>query len=100
MRVLVDRMWPRGVSRERACLDLWARDIAPSTGLCKWFGHEPAKWAEFRNRYRAELGGREDEVRTLVDAAGTRPLTLLFAARDERHNNAVALLDLIESLLP
>ena len=88
-RILVDRLWPRGLSKERAQVDLWMRDIAPSTELRKWFGHETAKWEGFGERYREELGGHEDlldQLRDLERREGT--LTLLFGARDEVHNEA------------
>lgn len=88
-RILVDRLWPRGLSKERAQVDLWMRDIAPSSELRKWFGHEPAKWEGFGERYREELGGHEDlldQLRDLERREGT--LTLLFGARDEVHNEA------------
>lgn len=97
-RVLVDRIWPRGISKERAALDLWAKDIAPSTGLRKWFGHDPARWDEFRARYRAELEPRRAELRTLLDQSGGRPLTLLFAAHDTVHNQAVVLKTVLDEL--
>lgn len=86
-RVLVDRLWPRGLSKDKARVDLWLRDVAPSTGLREWFGHDPGKWPEFRRRYRAELAGNTAlaELRALC-RAGT--VTLLYAARDTEHNNA------------
>ena len=96
-RILVDRLWPRGVSKEKAKLDLWLRDIAPSDALRKWFGHEPARWPEFKRRYRAELKGRSFELQPIRDALAKGPVTLLFAAHDEERNNAVALKELIES---
>lgn len=96
-RVLVDRLWPRGVSKEKAKLDLWLKDIAPSTKLRQWFGHDPAKWDEFEKRYFAELDADSTaiaELRELVDAHDI--VTLLFGARDETHNNAVALKKYLE----
>ncbi|MBZ9808955.1 DUF488 domain-containing protein [Mesorhizobium sp. BR1-1-9] len=90
-RVLVDRVWPRGVSKEHAALALWLKDVAPSDELRKWFGHEPARWAEFQKRYRAELDRNEDAVATLRDLLGEGKVTLLYGAHDEAHNNAVAL---------
>jgi uncharacterized protein YeaO (DUF488 family) len=92
-RVLVDRVWPRGLRREEARIDRWAKDLAPSTELRRWFGHRPERFPEFRDRYRAELRGRESELDELLDG-GT--LTLLFAARDEEHNNARVLAELLE----
>ena len=92
-RVLVDRVWPRGLRREEARIDRWAKDLAPSTELRRWFGHRPERFPEFRDRYRAELRGREPELDELLDG-GT--LTLLFAARDEDRNNARVLAELLE----
>lgn len=92
LRVLVDRLWPRGLSRERAAVDWWLKEAAPSAELRRWFGHEPARWQEFCRRYRLELQEHEPVLAPLRRrlAAG-EPVTLLYAARDERHNNAVAL---------
>lgn len=95
-RVLVDRLWPRGVSKARADLDAWVKDVAPSTELRKWFGHDPVKWDEFVRRYRRELAEHPEAVQELVDAAGAGPVTLLYAARDERHNEALVLQQLLE----
>src|SRR5882672_11506924 len=91
LRVLVDRLWPRGLTKRAAGIDLWLREAAPSTTLRKWFGHDPGKWVGFRARYAAELRERPDLLAELRRKARRRGLTLLFAARDERHNNAVAL---------
>lgn len=90
-RVLVDRLWPRGVSKVRAALDLWARDVAPSTTLRKWFNHDPARWDEFRRHYRAELRGNAQAIVPISALLGRGPVTLIFAARDEQHNEAVVL---------
>lgn len=95
-RVLVDRIWPRGVSKEKASLDRWEKDLAPSSELRRWFGHDPAKWEEFLRRYRAELEGKEEELARLRQEATDATVTLLYAARDEEHNNAVALKRYIE----
>lgn len=94
-RVLVDRLWPRGVSKVRAALTLWCRDVAPSTELRQWFGHDPVRWEEFRRRYRAELRANDGAVATLRDLARQGPVTLIYAARDERHNEAVVLRELL-----
>lgn len=91
LRVLVDRLWPRGLSRDAARVDWWHKDIAPSSGLRKWFGHDPAKWAEFRDRYRAELKGNPEAVAKLAELGRCGPVTLLYAAKDERHNHALVL---------
>jgi len=92
-RVLVDRLWARGVSKEKAHLDAWMKEIAPSTELRRWFGHDPARWDEFQRRYRAELA--EPERRQLVEALAERathgPVTLIYGARDTAHNEAVVL---------
>jgi uncharacterized protein YeaO (DUF488 family) len=91
-RVLVDRLWPRGLKREAARIDLWLKEVAPSAELRRWFNHEPGRWSEFQKRYRAELRGNTDSVETLRDLIrAARPVTLLFAAKDAEHNNAVAL---------
>jgi uncharacterized protein YeaO (DUF488 family) len=96
-RVLIDRIWPRGLSKERAHVDLWLKEVAPSTELRKWFGHDPEKFAEFRTRYEAELssGPAQEALTQLRDLAEQGPLTLLFAAHDTEHNNAVVLRDLL-----
>ncbi|MCX8571310.1 DUF488 domain-containing protein [Aminobacter sp. MET-1] len=91
LRVLVDRVWPRGVSKQAAAVDLWMKEIAPSTELRKWFGHEPARWDEFRSRYLAELDGQHAQLEALRAHTGKRPLTLVYSARDETHNQAVVL---------
>jgi uncharacterized protein YeaO (DUF488 family) len=94
-RVLIDRVWPRGVSREAARLDEWAKDLAPSAELRKWFGHDPARFAEFSTRYREELRDCADEIKRLRALARSGPLTILYAARDREHNNAAVLAELI-----
>lgn len=91
MRVLVDRLWPRGLARDKARIDLWLKELAPSTELRKWFNHEPAKWAEFQRRYRQELQQQPAALTHAIETLGTGPVTLLFAAREERYNDAVAL---------
>jgi len=99
-RILVDRLWPRGLSRDAAAIDRWLKELGPSTGLRKWFGHRPERWREFVRRYRAEL--RSDAARQLLRElkalAKTRPLTLLYAARDEDHNQAIVIADALKSL--
>ncbi|MFY4729568.1 DUF488 domain-containing protein [Nitrospira sp. BLG_2] len=90
-RVLVDRLWPRGLSKESAHIDLWLRDIGPSTELRKWFNHDPARWAEFQRRYYAELKEKATLLATIKKHAKTKPVTLLYSAKDEQHNQAVAL---------
>lgn len=95
-RVLVDRVWPRGVSKDKAAVDQWMKEIAPSTGLRKWFGHEPERWPEFRKRYRAELEKHGELVDELRRHAARKALTLVYAAKDEEHNQAVVLKELLE----
>jgi uncharacterized protein YeaO (DUF488 family) len=93
-RVLVDRLWPRGVSKASAALDLWLRDIAPSTDLRKWYGHDVARWPEFVERYRLELDSHGDLLRQILDLENQHGVvTLLYAARDETHNEATVLAD-------
>src|SRR5438034_11303011 len=91
VRILVDRLWPRGLSRAKASIDLWLKDLAPSATLRRWFNHDPEKWAEFGRRYAAELDAKKAAVAALLGAARRGRVTLLFAARDARHNAAVAL---------
>jgi uncharacterized protein YeaO (DUF488 family) len=90
-RILIDRLWPRGLTKEKAKVDLWLKDIAPTTELREWFGHDPAKWAEFQERYQAELDTNETAVATLREAARHGAATLVYGAKDEAHNNAVVL---------
>lgn len=90
-RVLVDRLWPRGISKEAARLDLWLPDIGPSTALRQWFNHDPERWKAFCTKYHAELLGKSDLIATLITHAKRGTVTLLYSARDEQHNQAVAL---------
>jgi len=95
IRILIDRLWPRGVAKANAAIDLWAKDIAPSTALRRWFGHDPARWEEFRRRYSEEIhrhGNRLNELRALAENGR---ITLVFAAHDETHNDAVVLRDIL-----
>ena len=94
-RVLVDRIWPRGLSKQEAAIDEWMKEIAPSSALRSWFGHDPQRWPEFREQYFKELGSSADPVSRLVALMSDRPVTLLFAARDTERNNAVALVQYI-----
>ena len=94
-RVLVDRLWPRGISKEAAKLDLWLPDLGPSTALRKWFNHDPVRWTEFCRRYRDELKERRVLLATITEQAKTRPVTLLYSAKDEQHNQAVVVQDLL-----
>lgn len=97
-RVLVDRVWPRGLTKKEARVDDWLREIAPSARLRKWFGHDPARWIEFKRRYAAELEGQHGQVEQLVQQARKRTVTLLFGAKDIAHNNAVALKEFLEKV--
>lgn len=90
-RVLVDRLWPRGIAKDELALDLWAKEAAPSGGLRRWFGHDPARWAVFVRHYRNELAEKPGAVDDLLALCRKGPVTLIFSARDEAHNNAVAL---------
>jgi uncharacterized protein YeaO (DUF488 family) len=96
-RVLVDRLWPRGVSKQRAAVALWLKEIAPTDALRKWFGHDPSRWDEFRIRYSAELDQNHDEVNRLRHLIQDGSVTLLYAAKDEAHNNAVVLMEYLLS---
>ena len=95
-RVLVDRLWPRGLSKDKAAIDIWLKDIAPSNELRKWFGHDPAKWDEFQKRYKNELKNKFDQVAQLKDLAKKhKKLTLLYGALDTEHNEAAVLAKVI-----
>lgn len=94
-RILVDRLWPRGVTKADAAIDEWVKDIAPSTALRKWFGHDPVRWQEFRNRYAAEVHEHPEQFDRLRALARQGPITLVFSAHDEVHNDAVALRDFL-----
>jgi uncharacterized protein YeaO (DUF488 family) len=92
-RILVDRLWPRGLTKEKAAVDLWLKDIAPSTELRKWFGHDPEKWKEFQKKYLKELKENKEAVDTLKEHLKKGTVTLLYAAKDEAHNEAEVLKD-------
>jgi uncharacterized protein YeaO (DUF488 family) len=94
-RVLIDRLWPRGVRKVDAAIDQWAKDIAPSTALRKWFGHDPARWQEFRSRYAVEVHDHPEQLDRLRTLARQGPITLVYSAHDEVHNDAVALRDFL-----
>jgi uncharacterized protein YeaO (DUF488 family) len=98
-RVLVDRLWPRGVAKESAEIDEWAKDVSPSTELRKWYGHDPAKWVKFSMDYRAELKDKKDQLAQLLDRCQERTLTLLFAAKDVTHSHAVVLKAVLAEML-
>jgi uncharacterized protein YeaO (DUF488 family) len=94
-RVLIDHVWPRGVSKQKASLDEWDKELAPSGELRKWFDHDPERFEEFRRRYRSELGERRERLAELRERARFGPVTIVYAARDEEHNNAVVLAELL-----
>jgi uncharacterized protein YeaO (DUF488 family) len=98
-RILVDRIWPRGIAKDDLRIDAWLKDVAPSTGLRKWFGHDPAKWDEFKKRYARELEQRPEALEELLEKAGAGHVTLVFGAKDIEHNNAVALKEILERRL-
>lgn len=95
-RVLVERLWPRGLTKAEVALDLWLQEIAPSTGLRQWFGHDPPKWPEFCRRYRAELAGKTAQVELLREKIKQGTVTLIYGSKDEEHNAAVALKQFLE----
>ncbi|MGN6339606.1 MAG: DUF488 domain-containing protein [Ginsengibacter sp.] len=96
-RILVDRLWPRGFTKEKAALDLWLKEIAPSNELRKWFGHDPDKWKDFQKKYRQELKQNKEAVDILKDYIQKGKVTLLYAAKDEEHNEAQVIKDFISS---
>ena len=96
-RILIDRLWPRGLKKEDARIDEWVKELAPSTELRKWFNHEPDKWGEFKKRFFSELRGKEELVDGIIGAARKGRVTLLFGSKEERFNNAVALREYIDS---
>lgn len=96
LRILVERLWPRGVSKPKANIDLWLKDLAPSTELRKWYSHDPARWPEFQTRYRAELKVVGDLLVLLKHVASEKPVTFVFAASDEDRNSAVVLKEFLE----
>jgi uncharacterized protein YeaO (DUF488 family) len=95
VRILVDRLWPRGVSKAKAALDDWMKEIAPSATLRQWFGHDPARWSEFKRRYRAELRQHADALDRIRGLAKDHTVTLVYGAQDEAHNDAVVLRELL-----
>jgi uncharacterized protein YeaO (DUF488 family) len=98
-RILVDRLWPRGLSKEKAAVDEWMKEIAPSTELRRWFAHDPEKWAEFQRRYRSELRAQDELVRRIASLGSRGPVTLVYGARDEEHNDAVVLAAVVRERL-
>ena len=98
-RILVERLWPRGLSKEKARVDLWAKEAAPSSELRRWFDHEPERWPEFKRRYFKELRAREEPLQAILDRLHAGPATFVFASRELRFNNAVALREYVETQL-
>jgi uncharacterized protein YeaO (DUF488 family) len=96
-RILVDRLWPRALTKEKARVDLWLKDVAPSTELRKWFAHDPAKWAEFRSRYLEELKRNKEQLLLLRQESAKGTVTLVYGAKDQQHNEAVILQRLLEA---
>ena len=96
LRILVDRLWPRGLTKEKASVDLWLKEIAPSTELRKWFAHDPDKWKSFRGRYETELSHNQDLIKVLKQKAREGTITLIYGARDEKHNEALVLKHFLE----
>jgi len=97
IRILVDRLWPRGLTKEKAAIDLWLNEIAPTTELRKWFGHDPAKWKDFQKRYKQELKKNNEQVLLLKEQLKKGIVTLVYGAKDEEHNEALVLKELISS---
>jgi uncharacterized protein YeaO (DUF488 family) len=97
IRVLVDRLWPRGITRDEAAVHQWLKEIAPSDRLRRWFSHDPSKWEEFKKRYEAELKGKQELIEELKAASRKHTVTLLYSAADTEHNNAVALHEILQN---
>jgi uncharacterized protein YeaO (DUF488 family) len=96
VRILVDRLWPRGLTKEKASVELWLKDIAPSTELRKWFAHDPDKWESFRRRYKTEISHNHDLIKVLKQKAREGTITLIYGARDQKHNEALVLKQFLE----
>ncbi len=96
VRILVDRLWPRGLTKAKAAIDLWSKEIAPSTELRKWFAHDPKKWKGFRGRYQTELKNHSDQLQAILSRAKKGIVTLIYGARDQEHNEAVVLKEVLE----
>ena len=95
-RILVERLWPRGLTKEKAQVDVWLKEIAPSTKLRKWFNHDPGKWVEFQKRYRAELGDNDEQVARLKHEVGSKKATFVYGSKDEVHNAAIVLMEFLK----
>ena len=99
LRILVDRLWPRGISKEKSKVDLWLKEIAPSNELRKWYNHEPGKWEHFKEKYFKELSSNPELLKLLIEKAAKGTVTLLYSSKEERFNNAVALREYIETYI-
>ena len=99
LRILVDRLWPRGLTKDEAKIDLWLKELGPSNELRKWYGHDPARWVEFKKKFFQELDQKKELVEQILIRAKEEDLILLYGAKDEEHNNAVALKEYIETIL-
>lgn len=99
IRILVDRLWPRGLTKEKASIDLWLKDIAPTTELRKWFDHDPTKWNEFRKKYYLELENNKEQSLLLKEQIEKGPITLVYGAKDEEHNEALVIKDFFSTFL-
>ncbi len=97
-RVLIDRLWPRGISKKDAKIDYWAKEVAPSTELRKWFSHDPEKWSEFKKRYFKELGKHQQEISFIIKKAAENKVTLVFGSKEEKFNNAAALSEYLQNI--
>lgn len=98
-RILVDRLWPRGLNKSRAKVDLWLKDIAPSNELRRWYGHDPKKWTEFKKRYFKEIEGRDEELEVIINRGKGGTVTFLFSSKEEKLNNAAALKEFVQTKL-
>jgi uncharacterized protein YeaO (DUF488 family) len=96
-RILIDRLWPRGLSKEKAGVDVWLKDIAPTTELRKWFSHDPDKWSEFKKKYRAEISKNTEALAVLKKYLANGKVTLVYGAKDEEYNDAIVLKDYLEN---
>ena len=100
IRIMVERLWPRGMAKAQAQVDHWWKDLAPSPELRQWFGHDPQRWPEFKSHYYGELDAKKSKIRILVNSVGMGPVTFLFASRETTYNNAVALKEYLEKNIP
>ena len=97
-RILIDRLWPRGIKKEKSHVDVWAKELAPSTDLRKWFGHEPKKFSEFKKRYKKELENEKDYLKKIKNISSKNNITLLYSAKDKKYNNVVVLKEILNKI--